>query len=85
MVRKKIWINPNLSKKDLMDLKKFEAKLKKKPYITYRKSGRMDWHSSLLKAKLIAKAQALSGRRGFVDKDMGKTIKNIIVFHPKKK
>ena len=86
MVKSKVtWINPNLTKTELLSLKKWEREQKKSPFITYRKGGRVDRHKSLLKAKIVARGQALKGRRGFVDTDKGKFVRTIVVFEPRRK
>ena len=72
-----------LTDKDIKALKRFEQSKRKTPYITYRKDGRIDRHKTLIKAMIIAKGQALLGRRGFVDTDKGKFTRSIKIFEPK--
>ena len=66
-------------------LKRVRDSEKLKPYITYQKDGRVVRHKSLFIAKAIAKSQSLSGRRGFVDKNVGNSTRSIFAFEPKLK
>ena len=74
-----------LTAQDIKALKRFEAFKRKTPFITYRKDGRIDRHKTLIKAVIVAKGQALLGRRGFVDTDRGKFTRSIKIFEPRTK
>ena len=74
-----------LTAQDIKALKRFEAFKRKTPFITYRKDGRIDRHKTLIKAVIVAKAQSLLGRRGFVDTDRGKFTRSIKIFEPRMK
>ncbi len=72
-----------LSKEDIKAIKRLEDLKRRAPFITYGKGGRLHQHKSLAKAKLIARGQALLGKRGFVDRTDGKFTRSIVVFEPK--
>lgn len=73
-----------LSKQDIEAIKRFEKLRRAKPFITYDKRGNVRRHILLSTALTLGKAQSLlRKRRSFVDKDVGKFIRNIKIFEPK--
>jgi len=74
-----------LSKNDVAAIRRLEKQRRIKPYITYNKEGVVSRHKFLFVASRIAKTQASRGRRSFVDKDIGKFIRSIKIFEPKRK